>query len=95
VRLAPGAYLRWTGQYELLAQMEERMKILIPLALLIIVVLLYLQFKNFTEVLIVLLSVPFALVGSVWALFLLDYNSPPRCGWASSRWWASPRRPAW
>jgi Cu(I)/Ag(I) efflux system membrane protein CusA/SilA len=54
--------------------MEERMKILIPLALLIIVVLLYLQFKNFTEVLIVLLSVPFALVGSVWAVFLLGYN---------------------
>ena len=74
VRLAPGSYLRWTGQYELLAQMEERMKILIPLALLIIVVLLYLQFKNFTEVLIVLLSVPFALVGSVWAVFLLGYN---------------------
>jgi len=74
VRLAPGSYLRWTGQYELLAQMEERMKILIPLALLIIVVLLYLQFKNFTEVLIVLLSVPFALVGSAWAVFLLGYN---------------------
>jgi Cu/Ag efflux pump CusA len=52
----------------------ERMKILIPLRLLITVVLLYLQFKNFTEVLIVLLSVPFALVGSVWALWLLDYN---------------------
>jgi predicted RND superfamily exporter protein len=74
VHLAPGSYLRWTGQYELLAQMEERMKILIPLALLIIVVLLYLQFKNFTEVLIVLLSVPFALVGSAWAVFLLGYN---------------------
>ncbi len=74
VVLGAGSYLRWTGQYELLAQMEERMKILIPVALLIIIVLLYLQFKNFTEVLIVLLSVPFALVGSVWAVFLLDYN---------------------
>ena len=74
VPMAQGSYLHWTGQYELLAQMEERMKILIPLALLIIVVLLYLQFKNFTEVLIVLLSVPFALVGSAWAVFLLGYN---------------------
>ncbi|MDP3220916.1 MAG: efflux RND transporter permease subunit [Deltaproteobacteria bacterium] len=74
VRLGQGSYLHWTGQYELLAQMEERMKVLIPAALLIIVVLLYLQFKNFTEVLIVLLSVPFALVGSVWALYLLGYN---------------------
>ncbi|MBK6690541.1 MAG: efflux RND transporter permease subunit [Deltaproteobacteria bacterium] len=69
-----GYYIKWTGQYELLADMEERMKILIPIALLITIVLLYLQFKNFTEVLIVLLSVPFALVGSVWAVWLLDYN---------------------
>jgi len=69
-----GYYMKWTGQYELLADMEARMKILIPIALLIIVILLYLQFKSFTEVLIVLLSVPFALVGSVWALWLLDYN---------------------
>ena len=72
--LPAGMYLRWTGQYELLAEMEARMKVLVPLALVIIVVLLYLQFKNFTEVLIVLLSVPFALVGSVWALWLLSYN---------------------
>ncbi len=72
--LPPGYYLKWTGQYELLAGMEARMKILIPIALLVTVLLLYLQFKNFTEVLIVLLSVPFALVGSVWALWLLGYN---------------------
>lgn len=75
LRLPPGSYLRWTGQYELLADMEARMKILVPVALLIVVVLLFLQFKNFTEVLIVLLSVPFALVGSVWALWLLGYNT--------------------
>ena len=74
VTIPSGYYLKWTGQYELLADMESRMKILIPIALLITVVLLFLQFKNFTEVLIVLLSVPFALVGSVWALWLLDYN---------------------
>lgn len=69
-----GYYLKWTGQYEHLAEMEGRMKLLIPVALLITVLLLYLQFKNFTEVLIVLLSVPFALVGSAWALWLLGYN---------------------
>jgi Cu(I)/Ag(I) efflux system membrane protein CusA/SilA len=74
LRLPTGSYLRWTGQYELLADMETRMKVLIPVALLIVVVLLFFQFKNFTEVLIVLLSVPFALVGSVWALWLLGYN---------------------
>ncbi len=72
--IPPGYYIKWTGQYELLADMEERMKILVPVAMLITIVLLYLQFKNFTEVLIVLLSVPFALVGSVWALWLLKYN---------------------
>ena len=74
VRLAPGMYLRWTGQYELLEGMRERMRILIPLALLSIAVLLYLQFRHLTEVLIVFLSIPFALVGSVWLLYLLDYR---------------------
>jgi Cu(I)/Ag(I) efflux system membrane protein CusA/SilA len=74
LKIPSGYYIKWTGQYELLADMEERMKLLIPIALLITIVLLYLQFKNFTEVLIVLLSVPFAIIGSVWALWLLDYN---------------------
>jgi len=74
VTLAPGMYLRWTGQYELLEQMRERMTILIPLALGAVAVLLYLQFKHVTEVLIVFLSIPFALVGSVWLLYLLDYR---------------------
>lgn len=74
VVLPDGGRLQWTGQYELMLEMEQRMKILVPIALLCVVLLLYLQFRNFTEVLIVLLSVPFALVGSVWALFLLDYH---------------------
>ncbi|HRC57331.1 MAG TPA: efflux RND transporter permease subunit, partial [Kofleriaceae bacterium] len=74
VTLPAGTYLKWTGQYELLAEMEARMKLLVPIALLVTVLLLYLQFRNFTEVLIVLLSVPFALVGSVWALWLLGYH---------------------
>ncbi len=69
-----GGRLRWTGQYELLEQTKGRMKILIPLTLLAVVLLLYLQFRSFTEVLIVLLSLPFALVGSVFALYLLDYH---------------------
>jgi Cu(I)/Ag(I) efflux system membrane protein CusA/SilA len=72
--LAPGMYLKWTGQYELLEGMKERMKILIPITLLSVAVLLYLQFRHLTEVLIVFLSIPFALVGSVWLLYLLDYR---------------------
>ncbi len=74
VILPAGGHVRWTGQIEELLEMEARMRFLVPLALLSIAVLLWLQFKNFVEVLIVLLSVPFALVGSVWALYLLDYN---------------------
>src|SRR3954469_10571074 len=54
--------------------MLARMKIVVPLTMLIIVLLLYLQFRNFVEVLIILLSIPFALVGSVWLLWLLDYR---------------------
>jgi Cu(I)/Ag(I) efflux system membrane protein CusA/SilA len=69
-----GVYLEWTGQYELLEKMMERMKIAVPIALGLVILLLYLQFRNFTEVLIVLLSIPFALVGSIWLLYLLDYR---------------------
>jgi Cu(I)/Ag(I) efflux system membrane protein CusA/SilA len=72
VGLKPGMYLRWTGQYELMAQMQERMRLLVPLALLLVALLLYFQFRNLTEVAIVFLSIPFALVGSIWALWLLD-----------------------
>lgn len=72
--LGPGMYLAWTGQYEEMQAMEARMRVLIPLALGLIALLLYLQFHHLTEVLIVLLSIPFALVGSAWLLYLLDYR---------------------
>ena len=70
----PGYFLKWTGQYELLEKMNDRLRLVIPLTLVIIVVLLLWHFRNVTEVLIVLLSIPFALVGSVWLLWLLDYR---------------------
>ncbi len=70
----PGHHLKWTGQYELLEKTAERMRIIAPLTLAIIILLLFLHFRNLTEVLIVLLSIPFALVGSVWLLWLLDYR---------------------
>jgi Cu(I)/Ag(I) efflux system membrane protein CusA/SilA len=54
--------------------MAKRMKLVVPLTLLIIIALLFLQFRNVIEVLIILLSIPFALVGSVWLLWLLDYR---------------------
>jgi len=74
VKLPGGYYLKWTGQYEQLAQMLARMKIVVPVTLLIVVLLLFLQFKNFVEALIILLSIPFALIGSAWLMWLLDYR---------------------
>jgi Cu(I)/Ag(I) efflux system membrane protein CusA/SilA len=74
LKLPPGYFLKWTGQYEQLAVMLARMKIVVPVTLLIVVLLLFLQFRNFIEVLIILLSIPFALIGSVWLMWLLDYR---------------------
>jgi copper/silver efflux system protein len=74
LQLPAGYFLKWTGQYEQLEEMANRMKILIPLTVMIIVVLLFLYFRSIAEVLIVLLSIPFALVGTVWLLWLLDYR---------------------
>jgi Cu(I)/Ag(I) efflux system membrane protein CusA/SilA len=74
VRIPPGYTLKWTGQYELLQQMQARMRFLVPLTLIIVVLLLYMNFGNLTQSLIVLASVPFALVGSVWLMAALGYN---------------------
>jgi len=74
LKLPQGYFLKWTGQYEQLAEMSARMKIAIPVTFMIIFVLLFLNFGNLAEVLIILLSIPFALVGSVWVLWLLDYR---------------------
>ena len=74
LKVPAGYFLKWTGQYEQLEEMVRRMKIVVPLTLVIIVVLLFLQFRNFMQVLIILLSIPFALVGSAWLLWLLDYR---------------------
>jgi Cu(I)/Ag(I) efflux system membrane protein CusA/SilA len=74
VRVPAGYYLKWTGQYELLEVMARRMKIVIPITFILIIIMLYLNFRNITETLIVLASVPFALVGSIWLMYFLGYN---------------------
>lgn len=74
VAMPAGYHLKWTGQYELLELMAKRMKVVIPITLLLVVVLLWLNFRNITETLIVLASVPFALVGSIWLMYFLGYN---------------------
>ena len=74
VSFPPGYYVTWSGQFEYMERAIEKMKIVIPVTLLSIFLLLYLNFKRLTETLIVMLSVPFALVGGVWLMWWLGYN---------------------
>jgi Cu(I)/Ag(I) efflux system membrane protein CusA/SilA len=74
VKLPPGYTLEWSGQYEYMQRAKERLKIVIPVTLALVIVLLYLNTRNATKVGIVLLAVPFSLVGAFWLLWLLGYN---------------------
>jgi Cu(I)/Ag(I) efflux system membrane protein CusA/SilA len=74
LKLPSGYRLEWSGEYEYLVTTHERLKMVIPLTALIIFVLIYLNTKSITKTAIVLLAVPFSLVGSFWLLYLLDYN---------------------
>ncbi len=74
VKLPAGYYATWSGQFENMERAKEKMKVVIPVTLLIIFLLLYLNFQRLTETFIVMLSVPFALVGGVWLMWLLKYN---------------------
>ncbi|RPJ47091.1 MAG: efflux RND transporter permease subunit [Betaproteobacteria bacterium] len=74
VKFAPGYYATWSGQFEYMERAIRKMKVVIPVTLLSIFLLLYLNFRRLTETLIVMLSVPFALVGGVWLMWLLGYN---------------------
>jgi len=74
VKFPPGYYATWSGQFEYMERAIAKMKIVIPITLLIIFLLLYLNFMRVTETLIVMLSVPFATVGGVWLLWSLGYN---------------------
>jgi Cu(I)/Ag(I) efflux system membrane protein CusA/SilA len=74
VTLPPGYRLIWTGQYEHLVRAEERLKLVVPVTLALILLLLYLNFRSLAKSLIVLLSVPFAVIGAIWYLDYLGYN---------------------
>ena len=74
LELPPGYSLAWSGQYEYLERAVERLKVVVPLTLAIIVLLLYLNFRNARDVLLILGALPFALVGGVWLLYLLGYD---------------------
>ena len=72
--LRPGERIEWIGQYELLVAGQRRLALIVPIVALLMLGLLWLQFRSVTEALIVLVSVPFALVGSFWTLYLLGYR---------------------
>jgi len=74
VRFPPGYYVTWSGQFEYLQHAIAKLKVVVPVTLLLIFVLLYLNFRRIGDTLIVMLSVPFALVGGVWLMYLLGYN---------------------
>ena len=74
LELPPGYSLGWSGQYEYLERALSRLGVVVPLTLSIIVLLLYLNFRNGRDVLLILGALPFALVGGVWLLYLLDYD---------------------
>jgi copper/silver efflux system protein len=74
VKFPAGYYITWSGQFEYMERAKQRLKLVVPLTLCIIFILLYLNFGRLTETLIVMLSVPFALIGGIWLLWLLDYN---------------------
>jgi Cu(I)/Ag(I) efflux system membrane protein CusA/SilA len=74
IKLPPGYSISWSGQYEYMVRAKEKLSTVVPVTLVIIVLLLYLNFRNLTEVLIILGTLPLALAGGIWLLYLLDYN---------------------
>ena len=74
IKLPPGYSMVWSGQYEYMVRAQKRLMIVVPMTLIIIFLLLYFNFKNVTESLIVMMSVPFSLTGGLWLMYLLGYN---------------------
>jgi Cu(I)/Ag(I) efflux system membrane protein CusA/SilA len=74
VQLPAGYSISWSGQFEFLERATAKLKIVVPFTLLIIFVLLYLTFKRFDEAALIMAALPFAVIGGIWLLYLLDYN---------------------
>ncbi|PLC52925.1 CusA/CzcA family heavy metal efflux RND transporter [Pollutimonas nitritireducens] len=74
VKLTPGYSISWSGQFEYLERATEKLKVVVPATILIIFVLLYLTFKRIDEAILIIGTLPFALAGGIWLLWLLDYN---------------------
>ena len=74
VSLSPGYAVSWSGQFEFLERATAKLKVVVPFTLLIIFVLLYLTFRRFDEALLIMLAMPFSLIGGFWLLYLLGHN---------------------
>jgi Cu(I)/Ag(I) efflux system membrane protein CusA/SilA len=74
LQLKPGYLLQWSGQYESMTRVKEKMKVVLPLTLFVVFMLIYFNTKSFPKTAIVLLAVPFSAVGAIWLLYLLGYN---------------------
>ena len=74
VTIPTGYRLEWSGQYQTLERVKARLEVVVPLTLAVIALLLYLNFGTLSQTLMVMLSLPFALIGGVWMMWLLDYN---------------------
>lgn len=74
IKMPTGYSIVWSGQYEYMERAKERLQMVVPFTLMIIFLLLYFNFKNVTESLIIMLSLPFALVGGIWLIWLSGYN---------------------
>jgi Cu(I)/Ag(I) efflux system membrane protein CusA/SilA len=74
VKFPPGHFVRWSGQYEYLERANARLKLVVPATLVVIVFLLWLNFRRLSDTLIVLLSLPFALVGGFWLMWAMGFN---------------------
>ncbi|MCK5328033.1 MAG: efflux RND transporter permease subunit [Candidatus Latescibacteria bacterium] len=74
VALPPGYFLSWSGRYENELEARKRLRIVVPVALLVIILLLYIKFKSLSSTLLIVLALPFAVVGGIWLQFILGYN---------------------
>jgi Cu(I)/Ag(I) efflux system membrane protein CusA/SilA len=74
LELPPGYSINWSGQYEYMERAKQRLSVVVPITLVTIIILLFLNFRNMTEVLIILGTLPTALVGGIWLLYLLGYH---------------------
>ncbi len=74
VKLPPGYTINWSGQYEAMERVKERLIVIVPLTLFLIMMLLYMNTKSMTETMIIVLAVPFSAIGAIWLIYLLGYN---------------------